>query len=124
MTAEAAVSQLYCRPDPTAKQATQREQPDLGVKQLAGCQRLVLLDKVDDVEGHLIISHSVDELKVVAAPRDIAEAIVNDCLPFGRRAKGCRHDVNVLFEYGGRVDSERGAGLVARQRLHGVEVEA
>lgn len=80
-----------------------RPEADLGIKELAGCQRLVLLDKVDNVEGHLI----------VAAPRHIAEAIVNDS----------RHDVNILFEYGGRVDSERGAGFIARQRLYGVEIK-
>lgn len=42
---------------------------DFGVETLAGCQCFVFLDEREQVERHLIISHSVDELKVVAAPR-------------------------------------------------------
>lgn len=80
-----------------------RPEADLGVKELAGCQRLVLLDKTDDVERHL----------VVAAPRHIAEAIVNDS----------RNDVDVFLEDRRRVDGERGAGFVARQRLNGIEIK-
>lgn len=34
-----------------------------------------------------------------------------------------RHDVNVITEHGGRVDGERGAGFIVRQRLDGVVVE-
>ena len=61
----------------------------------------------------LIISHTVDELKVVAAPRNVRECIVNDG----------RHHVNVFFENGSRVDGERSAGLEAGKRLDGVKVE-
>lgn len=76
---------------------------DLGVEALAGCQCFVLLDEREQVERHLI----------VAAPRNVAQAIVYDS----------RHDVNVLTEYGGRVDGERGAGFIARQRLDGIKIE-
>jgi len=53
---------------------------DLGVETLAGCQSFVFLNEREDVERHLI----------VAAPRHIREAIINDS----------RYDVNVLLEYG------------------------
>lgn len=76
---------------------------DLGVETLAGCQSFVFLDEREQVERHLI----------VAAPRNIAKSIVYDG----------RHDVNVLTEHGGRVDGERGAGFIARQRLNGVEIK-
>lgn len=98
-------------------------QPDLGVKELAGCQRLVLLDKTDNVERHLIISRSVDELKVVAAPRHIAEAIVNDSRDdvdvFSARQSGRADDL----EDRRRVDGERGAGFIARKRFNGIEIK-
>ena len=47
------------------------------------------------------------------APRYVRERIVYDG----------RHDVNVLTEHGGRVDGERSAGFIARQRLDGIVVE-
>lgn len=87
---------------------------DLGVETLAGCQSFIFLDERKQVERHLITSHSVGELKVVAAPRNVRERIVYDG----------RHDVNALTEHGGGVDGERGAGLIARQRLDGVEIES
>ena len=53
---------------------------DLGVETLAGCQSFVFLDEREQVERHLI----------VAAPRNIAKAIVYDS----------RHNIHVLLEYG------------------------
>ena len=76
---------------------------DLGIETLAGCQSFVFLDEREQVERHLI----------VAAPRDIRERIIYDG----------RHNIHVLLKYGGRVDGERCAGLVARKRLDGVKVE-
>lgn len=61
----------------------------------------------------LIISHTVDELKVVAAPRNVRERIVNDG----------RHHANVFLENGSRVNGERSAGLEARKRLDGVKID-
>lgn len=52
---------------------------DLGVKELAGCQRFIFLDKVDDMERHLI----------VAAPGNIGELII----------KNDRHDVSIFTEH-------------------------
>lgn len=101
--AEASVAQ-YCNPRTVA---------DLGVETLAGSECFVLFDERKQVERHLIISRSVDELKVVAAPGDVAQTIVNDS----------RHDVNVFLEHRGRIDSERGAGIIARQRLNGVKIK-
>lgn len=70
---------------------------DLGVEALAGCQSFVFFDEREQVERHLI----------VAAPRNIAKAIVYDS----------RHNIHVLLEYGRGVDCERCAGLEARKRL-------
>lgn len=44
---------------------------DLGVETLAGSECFVLFDEREQVERHLIISRSVDELKVVAAPWNV-----------------------------------------------------
>ena len=65
--------------------------------------RFVFLDEREQVERHLI----------VAAPRHIRERIIYDG----------RHNIHVLAEHGSRVDGERGAGFIARQRLNGVIIK-
>ena len=75
---------------------------DLGVEALAGCQSFVFFDESKQVERHLI----------VAAPRNIAKAIVYDS----------RHNIHVLLEYGRGIDGERSAGLEARKRFNGIEI--
>lgn len=85
----------------------------LGVETLAGCQCFVFLDEREQVERHMIISHSVDELKVVAAPRDIRERIIYDG----------RQNIHVLLEHGSRIDGKRSAGFISRQRLNGVIIK-
>ncbi|MCM1139953.1 MAG: hypothetical protein NC453_15410, partial [Muribaculum sp.] len=74
---------------------------DLGIKHLAGGQRLVFLDKVDNVERH----------EVVAAPRHIRQPLVDYN----------RHNANVLAEHRCGVDRKRGAALIARQRLNRIK---
>jgi len=70
---------------------------------LAGCQSFVFLDKHENVERHFI----------VAAPRHIREAIINDS----------RHDVNVLLENGSGVYRKRSASLEAGLVFNGVKIE-
>jgi hypothetical protein len=76
---------------------------DLGVEHLTSGEGIVLLDVLDDFERH----------KVVTTPRNVREMFVNDC----------RHNIDFLAEDCGRVDSERGAGFIARQRLDGIKIE-
>ena len=61
-----------------------------GKQILAGCQCFVFLDEREQVEWHLII----------AAPRNVREHIIYDS----------RHNIHVLAEHGGRVDSECSVG--------------
>lgn len=75
----------------------------LCVETLAGRQSFVSLDEREQVERHLI----------VAAPRNIAMAIVYDS----------RHNIHVLLEYRRGIDGERCPSLEARKRLGGVKVE-
>ena len=76
---------------------------DLGIEQLAGSQRLVAFDEVNDVIGHLIVS----------APRHIAEVVADDN----------RRNVAVLLENGGSPQLKGGASGNARNILDGVIIK-
>lgn len=83
------------------------------IEHLTGRKHLVLFDKREDVERHLIATHAIGELKVVAAPRHITDAIGEDS----------RHDIDILLKRRRRIDGERGTGLIARQRLNGRKIK-
>jgi len=76
---------------------------DLGVETLTSGECFVFLDERENVERHL----------VVAAPRHIREAIINDS----------RHDIHVLLENGSGVYRKRSASLEAGQVFNGVKIE-
>lgn len=74
-----------------------RSEADLRVEKLAGSQRLIAFDKVNDVVGHLI----------VAAPRHISEVVIHNN---GR-------NIAVLLENGSRFQLKGGTGGNARNIL-------